>query len=298
MSKINKKEVITKEAPTTEFTTDLVSHEDSSIGATHVRRVVVSWNGTTEQLKTGARVDINNAVNLFKPQYDIEKLDEQSKAAMAKLDFSKGIVTGITLKSIYSNVDDSVTLGLNLYQNNPQIVNKEGHLYSPQRTDMGVSHTAEADGFINLANVLPYEKGRPETKLYNPENLLSNRYIEQYGAYTLDKLWENIVPFPNNDYFYVGKDHIILKVINRNWEMLGMNMEAEKTREGEFLRVSKDVVSNVINQLYDQVICQIPYTQFDQLQARLYSNAPSESDEAKIVAELLVEYKYPMVQDN
>lgn len=295
MSKVNQKQIIQEAVAES---TEQVSHEDSSIGATHVRRVVVSWTGSTEDLKTGAKVPINNAVDLFKPQFDIEKLDEQTKTAMKKLDFSKGIVTGITLKSIYSNVDDSVTMGLNLYENEPQIVNKEGHLYVPQASDLGITHSASSEGYVNLANVLPYEKGRPETKLYNPENLLSNRYIEQYGGYTLEKLWENIVPFPNNDYYYVGKDHIILKVINRNWEMLGMNMEAEKTREGEFLKVSKEVVTNVIDQLYEQVIKQIPYTKFENLNARLHSNAPTETDDARVVAELLVEYKYPMMQDN
>ena len=121
MSKVNKTEVSKQEeTPLLDVSKDLaadgqVSAEDSSIGNTHSRRVVVTWSGTSDELKHGAAVSISNGADLFKPQYDIEKLDEESKSAMSKLDMSKGIVTNIKLKSVFSNVDDSVTLSMNLY---------------------------------------------------------------------------------------------------------------------------------------------------------------------------------------
>ncbi len=299
MSKVNKTEVSKQEeTPLLDVSKDLadgqVSAEDSSIGNTHSRRVVVSWSGTSDELKHGASVSISNGADLFKPQYDIEKLDEESKSAMSKLDMSKGIVTNIKLKSVFSNVDDSVTLSMNLYKNKPQIVNNVGHLYTPTRTDMGTVHTSSMDGYENLASVLPYEKARMDTDVYVPSNLLNSRFIDQYGGYTLENLWSNIVSFPNKDYFYVDRNHILLKVINRNWEMLGMNLDQEASREGSYVKVQKDIVNNVISQLYENIISQIPYTEFDNLSVKFQSNAPSKSDELKLVAELLVEYKFPM----
>ena len=77
--------------------------------------------------------------------------------------------------------------------------------------------------------------------------------------------------------------------------MLGVPIDSEKKREGEYVKISKSVVNNVIKQLYEQVICQIPYTAFDSFQARFQANAPSSGDDYKIVAEVLVEYKYPAI---
>lgn len=303
MSKVNKTEVASTSQETPEIQTsnllaeEEVSAQDSSIGNTHSRRVVVSWSGNADQLKQGVAVGISNGAALFKPQYDIEKLDDESKTAMKKLDFSRGIVTNIKMKSVFSNVDDAVTLSMNLYKNKPQIVNNCGHLYTPVKTDMGITHENSMDGFENLANVLPYEKARMDTDVYSPSNLLNNRFIEQYGGYTLENLWSNIVTFPNKDYMYVARDHILLKVINRNWELLGMSLDTEKQREGEYIKVQKDIVNNVITQLYSNVISQIPYTEFGDLQVKFQSNNPSKSADYKLVAELLVEYKFPMVKD-
>ena len=299
MSKVNKAEVNKiDETPlleTKDLTADAsIGAEDSSVGNTHARRVVVSWNGTSDELKHGATVKITNGSDVFKPQYDIEKLDEESKVAMSKLDMSRGIVTGIKLKSVFSNVDDSVTLSMNLYKNKPQIINNVGHLYTPTKTDMGTVHTSSMDGYENLANVLPYEKGRMDTSVYVPSNLLNSRFIDQYGGYTLENLWENVVSFPNKDYYYVDSSHILLKVINRNWEMLGMSLDNEREREGSYVKVQKDIVNNVISQLYENIISQIPYSTFDDLKVKFQSNEPTKSDNLKLVAELLVEYKFPL----
>lgn len=298
MSKVNKTEAA-KQSPeasildTKDLADEEVSAEDSSVASTHSRRVVVSWKGSSDELKHGATVSITNG-DLFKPQYDVDKLDDESKAAMKKLDFTKGIVTNIKLKSVYSNVDDSVTLSMNLYKNNPQIVNNAGHLYTETATDLGTVHTSSMDGFENLANLLPYEKARLDTDVYQPSNLLNSRFIEQYGGFTLENLWSNIISFPGKSWCYVDRNHIILRVISRNWEMLNINLDSEASREGSYVKVQKDVVNNVINQLYTNIISQIPYTEFNDLKVRFQSNSPSKQEDLKLVAEILVEYKFPM----
>ena len=116
-------------------------------------------------------------------------------------------------------------------------------------------------------------------------------------GYTLDKLWEGIVPFKGKDYMYVEADHVILRVIQRNWEMLGINTDAEVKRENQYVKISKSVVNNVIKQLYEQVIMQIPYTSFESLSARFQANNVPEG-EYKVMCEFLVQYKYPAISSD
>ena len=298
MSKVNRNTAQPQEIETISTEDFTVGAKDSQVGSTHVRRVVVTCNASADELMSGKSIRIQNAADVFKPSYNMEDLDEEQQASFKKLDLNKGIVTNIKLKSVYSNCSENVTMSLNLYENNPQITNTEGSLFAPQSTDMGMSHISETDGFINLVNVLPYERARPDQACYSPSNVLNNRFISEYGGYTLEKLWEGIVPFKGEDYFYVESDSVILRVISRNWEMLGINTEQEKKRENKYVKVSKEVVNNVIKQLYEQVICQIPYTSFDSLQAKFSSNEVPEGN-YKVTAELLVEYKYPtMNADN
>ena len=89
----------------------------------------------------------------------------------------------------------------------------------------------------------------------------------------------------------------ILQVIQRNWELLGINTDAEVKRENNYVKVSRQIVNNVIKQLYEQVIMQIPYTSFDDMSARFQSN-DVEDGEYKVMCEFLVQYKYPAIQNS
>ena len=79
--------------------------------------------------------------------------------------------------------------------------------------------------------------------------------------------------------------------------MLGINTDAEVKRENQYVKVSKSVVNNVIKQLYEQVICQIPYTSFDDMSARFQANDVPEGS-YKVMCEFLVQYKYPAIQSS
>ncbi len=295
--KKNNTENTTPNDMSADFENEIAADEGSpAVAATHTRRIVVQANLSADELRMGTAVEIPGAIDLFRPSYDMDKLSEEQKESISKLDFSKGIVTGMSLKSVYSNVDEPVAVGVNLFENKPQIVNTEGWLFTETDSDMGRTHTSENDGYINLVNVLPFEKARPDTKIYSPENLLNNRFIEQYGGYTLDKLWEGIVPFKGKDYMYVEADHVILKVIQRNWEMLGIDTQAETKRENQYVKVSTSVVNSVIKQLYEQVIQQIPYTSFQNLSTRFQANDVEEG-EYKIMCEFQIQYKFPAIQD-
>lgn len=301
MSQVRKVQAITPteevpsiDATAPEFTNDITA-DDSQAGHTHARRIVIQANVSADELQHGFVAQVPNAADVFKPAYNMSQLDEEQKKSMEKLDYSKGIVTGIKLKSVYSNVEEPVSVGIKLFDNKPNITNDEGWLFTETETDMGRQHTSEVEGFVNLVSVLPFEKARTDTEVYKPQNLLNNRFIQQYGGYTLDKLWEGIVPFKGKDYMYVEQSHVILQVIQRNWELLGINTDAEVKRENNYVKVSSQVVHNVIKQLYEQVIMQIPYTSFDNMSARFQSNDVPEGD-YKVMCEFLVQYKYPAIQ--
>jgi len=255
------------------------------------RRIFLECDGSGMDYAMGKVVNVANAQDVFK-QAEANDFTEEEQEAYDKRDWTKAIITGVTLKSVSSDCPQPVTIGLNLFENDPNIVNSAGWLYARQHNDMTQDHAHSNEGFTNLVTVLPFEKQRLHEVLYTPENVVNNRYIKQYGAYTLDKLWEGVVPFPNEPYYYVDQDHVVMKIIGQNWEQLGISPEHEQAREGHWIKVGKEVVSNCIKQLYENVISQIPYTNFKDLGARFQANTEGD-DEYKVVCELLVKYKFP-----
>ena len=98
-------------------------------------RVVFESNATAKQLEHGVIVQLANASNVFQASGDE--------------DVSKGILTSITVKSIYSDCSEPVTFALNLYnasEKEPSVKNNEGWLHTPSRTDFGTEATAMDGG--------------------------------------------------------------------------------------------------------------------------------------------------------
>ena len=250
----------------------------------HVRRVVVECNATGNQLRHGTIVNITNADKVFAPQTE----------ASSERDYSKGIVTGITLKAVSNSCPEPITVGMKLFENGSSIRNSEGWLFSKQHVDMEAEHAHQNDGYTNLCNILPYEKARLSEVVYTPENVVNNDHISTYGSYNLEKLWKGIVPFPNEDYYYVDSNHVILNVVRNNWEQLGIDLDSEEIREGNYVKLGKDVVQNICSQLYENVILQLPLISFKNMGVRFQSNA-SGSENYKVVCEFAVKYKFPSV---
>jgi hypothetical protein len=297
MSRVNKVQNLNtsekKDLKAEDLLNNDVADDASSACKTHIRRIVISCDASAEELKHGVEVAIPSAVDIFRPEQTAKEGEH------AQLDVDKGIITNMKLLSVSSNCNDSVTMSMNLYDNNPDITNTAGHLYTPQETDMQsqVHVRKTADGFINLANILPYERYRGQTNIYSPDNVVSNQFINSYGGHTLESLWDNIVKFPNKDFFYVPEEHIVLKIIKQNWQVLGLNLASEKTRDNHY-KIPKKVFNDVVEQLYHSVISNIPYTSFSSLKGRFQANAPENDNDYKIVTEILVEYKYPTIQDD
>lgn len=263
---------------------ELVNHQLS-------RRVVIECNTSGSKLALGKIVTVSNGVDIFKPAMSVD-LSPEEKTAFAEKDWSRGIVTDVVLKSVSSNCPEPVTVGLNLFEGTPNIINSSGWLYAKQTNDMTDDHAHQNDGFTNVVTVLPNEVQRLNEVLYTPENVVNNSYITKYGGFTEAKLWENLIEFPTENYHYVPEDHVVMKIIAGNWDQLGIAPEQEMKREGKYIKIASDVVKQCISQLYDNVIKEIPYTNFNKFGARFQARTEG-SERYKVVCEMLVKYKFP-----
>ena len=267
------------------------AHETNNVSPELVRRVVFEVNATGSELAQGSTVAVSNPDHVFKPSMPADLTEAEQKEFMSR-DYTQGIVTSVKLKSVGSNCPETVTVGLNLFKNNPQVANSQGWLYARQVNDMSDVHAHVNDGFANLVTILPHERQRPDQVVYEPENVMNSRYIQQYGGYTLEKLKQGIVQFPDQDYCYVPESHVVTDIVKNNWESLGVNLEAEAVREGQYVKLAKSMVDNCISQLYSNVISQIPFTSFADLGARFQANTEG-ADTYKVVCEMEIKYRFP-----
>ena len=136
-------------------------------------------------------------------------------------------------------------------------------------------HASVPDGFVPVMNIVPNEYTRKQLTHYQPTSLMDDHLVQKYGHLSSMKdLWNGIIPFPGEDYYYVGKDHVVLNIIEKNWEQLGINIPTEKLREERWVKVSSDVVNKVINELNSSVLQQIPFSNIGDME--LYFNAHPE----------------------
>jgi hypothetical protein len=246
-----------------------------------IRRVVFEANASGSDLANGVVVNIQNASHVFAPHISSD-LPAEERAALESKNFDQAIVTNMALKSVSSSCPETVTVGVNLFSNSANVSNAKGWLYAKEVNDMSSNHAHQNEWFTNIVTILPNEMHRVDQVVYHPEGLMNSRWIQEYGGYTLEKLHEGITRFTGKDYCYV----------KNNWESLGINLQDETMREGEFMKINKTVVDNCINQLYSNVISQIPYTSLSNLGARFQSNTEG-SRQYKIVCEMEVRYRFP-----
>lgn len=259
----------------------------------HTTRVVFEANATAKQMQDGVIVQLANASHVFASE-------EQ------KVDVTKGILTSITVKSIYSDCSEPVTFALNLYNsssNEPSIKNNEGWLHTPTQTDFGSMATSGDDeGYRNLLAVMPYEKSRSELSVYEPNEIATDRYIQQYGECSAETLHDGVVAFPGEQYYLVSQDHVVLNVIRQNWEALGINVDSEARFNGKYVQVPAHVFDRVVSDLKSQVLGRMPFTNLNDVRAKFhskptnhYSDTHPDGDAGlyKVCVELQMNYQFP-----
>ena len=132
--------VVAESKEVTPLTTAAPASQQDSPSDSFTTRVVFESNATANQLEHGVIVQLANAANVFHATGDV--------------DASKGILTSITVKSIYSDCSEPVTFALNLFNSSekePSIKNNEGWLHTPTKTDFGTEATSmDANGYRNF----------------------------------------------------------------------------------------------------------------------------------------------------
>ena len=259
----------------------------------YTTRVVFEANASADQMQNGVIVQLANAAHVFNGS-DTEQ------------DVSKGILTGITVKSIYSDCSEPVTFALNLYNSSgqePSIKNNEGWLHTPTQTDFGAMASSRDDeGYRNLLSVMPFEKSRSELSVYQPNEIATDRYIQQYGSLSSESLYKDVVSFPGEQYYLVSQDHAVLNVIRQNWEQLGINVDSEARFGGKYVQIPTKVFDRVVSDLKSQVLTRMPFTNLNDVRAKFYSKPTSHyaaqhvdgvDGMYKVCVELSLSYTFP-----
>ena len=272
---------------------DSVSDSTESPKEAYTTRVVFEANASADQMQNGVIVQLANAAHVFNGS-NIEQ------------DVSKGILTGITVKSIYSDCSEPVTFALNLYNSSgqePSIKNNEGWLHAPMPTDFGnMASSRDDEGYRNLLSVMPFEKSRSELSVYQPNEIATDRYIQQYGNLSSESLYKDVVSFPGEQYYLVSQDHAVLNVIRQNWEQLGINVDSEARFGGKYVQIPTKVFDRVVSDLKSQVLTRMPFTNLNDVRAKFYSKPTSHyaaqhvdgvDGMYKVCVELSLSYTFP-----
>ena len=264
-------------APTMQPTTTNNTAAQKGDSKLYSRRLLIHTDVSAQELAAGKVLTIPNAEQIFKP--DFTTANESDLKELEACDLSRGIVSKVEIMSCFSSCDAPVVMGLKLFNRNNsskaasyedlKISNENGWLYSCSNNQLGNVSSKGRQGVTNVFSIQPFERMRQANgvSVYTPSNIISNRYINQYGSYNWRNLWEGIVQFPDEEFYYVSKDHVILKVIEQNWELLGMDIRSEIPRENRYVKVATNVADRVIKELYDNVISRIPFTKWKNMAA-------------------------------
>jgi hypothetical protein len=164
----------------------------------------------------------------------------------------------------------------------------------------------DKNGYRNLLAVMPYEKSRAELNVYEPNEIASDRYIEQYGNCSTENLYDGVVAFPGEQYYLVSQDHVVLNVIRQNWEQLGINVDNEARFNGKYVQVPAHVFDRVINDLQSHVLARMPFTNLNDVRAKFTSKPTTHyvdshpdgpSGMYKVCVELQMNYQFPSAKE-
>ena len=286
-----------RESMTLQPVTHEMEHVETTSPDTHVRRVMLEVNATAQDLAEGFVTRIEHPHSVFAVgAMDTEKLENV-------------IITEMHSRMTYSDCPESVTLGMQMFENDltqftdsaVSVQNAAGWLYRGGKTEWGPGSASTLDGYTNLHAIMPYERSRDIVSLYDPQNVENNRFIQTYGGYNGKNLWNNIIPFPKENYYYVDKDHVVMQVVAQNWDTLGINPGEEMLHENRYVKVAAPVVDQVVAQLQNTILTQMPFTNLNTAKFKFSSKptrewATSSPDKTfKLMCELKISYLFPTV---
>lgn len=176
---------------------------------------------------------------------------------------SRVIVESVKSSAIGSNVGSNLMVSANLFNSG----DGDTHYLSSGVTNSVGWTTSEGQdqlvplGYAPLLSIMPNEYSRVLTEHYRPGTGIDDNLVQRYGHLgTGDSLRANIVPFPGEDYYYVAKDHVVLDIIERNWDALGQDVPGERVRDGQWVKIGSNLVEKVLDELDTKVLKHMPLT--------------------------------------
>jgi len=195
---------------------------------------------------------------------------------VGKIPEGRVIVEQIASNAIGSNVPTSLMLSANLFNGSGEPVHylESGVSNSAGWTTSFNQSMLVPQGYIPVVSLLPNEYTRSKNVHYQPGSGVDDGLMQRYGHLsTGENLRSNIVSFPGEDYYYVAKDHVVLDIIERNWQALGQDVPGERVREGNWVKVSDRLVDKVLDELNSKVLQHMPLTNLGELNFHLKADA-------------------------
>lgn len=180
----------------------------------------------------------------------------------------KVIISEIKSTAIGSHVAANLMVSANLFNSGAEDTH---YLSSGVQNSVGWVTSDEQDhlvptGYAPVLNVLPNEYNRSDLTHYSPSSGVDDRLLQRYGHLgSGDSLRNGVINFPGEDYYYVQKDHVVLDIIEKNWEALGSSVPHERVRDGSWIKVSNTLVDRVLDELDSSVLKHMPLTDLSSL---------------------------------
>lgn len=244
-------ELLASEAPQVHATSELAETASSDHTETGSGVVNVTLHGvyTPSELMDGVQFSL-------------------SDYPVGQLPAGRVIVSEIASTAIGSHIASNLMVSSNIFNTNGKPVH---YLQSGVSNNQGWATVGQQDevvplGFAPLFSVMPNEYCRARAVHYSPNSGVDDRLVQRYGHLgSGEDLRKGVVNFPGENYYYVAKDHVVLDIIEKNWEALGQSVPHERVREGNWIKVSNTLVDKVLDELDSSVLKHMPLTDLDAL---------------------------------
>ncbi len=199
------------------------------------------------------------------------------------------IVEQLATNAIGSNVPATLMVSTNLFNSGKPV----HYLQSGVTNSTGWTTSYNQEelvpvGYVPVVSLMPNEYTRAQTVHYKPGSGVNSELVQRYGHLSTGAdLRNGVVAFPGEDYYYVAKDHVVLDIIERNWQALGQDMPGERVKEGNWVKVGNGLVEKVLDELDSKVLRHMPLTEMGDLHFLVKADPD-------LVSSLSDEHEYPL----